>query len=159
MTTPSKRSKPSSAISASLSTNLLTDDTIFDYGLRPRYRDVVGLFVTHEVNEVSHPCGDEVTLMAEIDAGIILGIGFKSHACCMTTALMDILCDRLCGQVVGTLVSLTPEEVVTIPIGYGREGCIKLPFELMKALYAKAQAVRPEGTGVGDPASDHQDAG
>jgi NifU-like protein involved in Fe-S cluster formation len=146
---------PSSAISDSRFSNsspVLDEDTIGERGVNPLFaaRDVAP---THTVEDVSHPCGDHLILFATIEGEVILDIKHGGSCCCMTKALADILCERLVGRTTEALMLMSRNDVVNYPVARNREGCIRLPFELLKALYAKTKAVRPEGTGSKDSGS------
>lgn len=168
-------SNPSSATldsRFSSSKPVLDDDAILDRGVSPRFQ-TQDFTATHWVEEVGHPCGDLVRLFALIDHGVISDISHRSRACCMTKALTDILCEHLKGRTVEALMLIQPADIVRVAVSKNREGCIRLPFDLLKRLYSthaatiglkdyeviasqqvlseQAQAVRPEGSRGGDP--------
>jgi len=162
MPKPSSPSNQLSAILASPSAGLkLTNETIAKYGLEPTFRGTVEN-PTVTVKGNSHPCGDEIEFQILFKMGkfqpYIADIAHNGHACCLTTAVADVLCWNLVDRGLDRLISISRSDVIDpgLEVKTNREGCIRLPLDLIRQLYENAKALRPEGTGVDNPAKLNQ---
>ena len=84
------------------------------------------------INEV---CGDEVHIEIQLENGVLQKIRHTSRACAICSASADLLAEKLEGESVSTLTSLTAEqiqEMLTIPLSPVRLKCALLPLETLR---------------------------
>lgn len=132
--------KPSDQSSVILDSHCLklNQETILELGVNPVYKRKI-VRPQYHVSGVGHPCGDLLEFCMFVNQGLITDIFHHGCSCCMTTATADILCHHLIGQEVRRLISISREDVIDLqPI---REGCIALPFNLLRELYANTQTL------------------
>lgn len=114
----------------------LNEKTILEFGINPNYRkhDARSQYAA---SGVGHPCGDDLTMSLRIHNGFITDMNHSGASCCLTTAFADILCHNLIGQKIDQLISVP--DIVDIAVAKNREGCLRLPIQLLKELYGQTQ--------------------
>lgn len=107
---------------------MLTENQIIERSLTPRFAGPI----THSLK--GRACGDVAGLRVLIDSGIIVGATHEVTGCCLTRAVADVLCERLMGLSIHEAGNLRPADCVGFPVPLTRQGCLTLPFEVLKAV-------------------------
>ncbi|MBI2547787.1 iron-sulfur cluster assembly scaffold protein [Candidatus Woesearchaeota archaeon] len=90
---------------------------------------------TGEHRSTNPLCGDDITMQLLIKDDVIEEVKFHGHGCTISIASASLITERLKGQPVSSLGSLTKEEVLDmlhIPVGPVRLKCALLPLEAVR---------------------------
>jgi NifU-like protein involved in Fe-S cluster formation len=112
------------------------EDELLDRWQHPRFKGTLDN-CTHTGEEDNSLCGDSIQYQLTIDErGIVRGIKFTGEACVLTSALADILAEKVLGLHQNLISNIKMQEFVPgVQVGFNRRKCIELPkLALLKAL-------------------------
>lgn len=125
---------------------MTTEDTIIERWRNPLFSgELEGS--THSGEEVNALCGDVIRYQLKLaPSGVIEEIRFTAHACVLTSALADMLAERMRGERPYVLDKIVMHDFVPgVSVGFNRRKCVELPkLALMCAIAGEVHG--PEAT-------------
>ncbi len=91
----------------------------------------------HFVELTNTVCGDEITMSARIEIGLLIELGFVARSCCMAQASCAMLVERFRGRPVAEALAFTDQQMVdlvAVTIPPKRKGCVLLGLRCLRAL-------------------------
>ena len=79
--------------------NLYTSTTFMEHNSHPDYKYEMDA-PTHEHDGINPSCGDDITLQADIQDGVIKDAAYTGHGCAISQASADIMIDLIKGKTV-----------------------------------------------------------
>ncbi len=117
----------------------LYQQNIMDRYHFPRHKRKISCDGCQTSKQANPACGDQVELTLRIENGRISEAAFTGTGCILSLAAADMLIDRLLGQPVEILRTISVDDIkqmIGIPVGPTRIKCILLPLQAAQQLYA-----------------------
>ncbi len=86
---------------------------------------------THYGHAYGDICGDDLRWCLTINNDIIVNAHYMAKACSLTTAVADLLAERIIGLTIDRVKIYDPFQLIDFKISPGRHACIALPKEAL----------------------------
>jgi nitrogen fixation protein NifU and related proteins len=126
------------------------DDLYRDYILEHyRHPHNFGVLETPTASyEGANPlCGDRITMMLEVEDGIVKDVAFTGRGCAISQASASLLTDEIKGKPVAEVEKMTPEDVldlIGVDISPARLKCALLSLDTVAHALAEEAGKRAE---------------
>ena len=113
---------------------LIYKENIIDHYQNPRNKIVLEQS-THQHTESNPICGDQITIMLQIEDQIIKQISFQGHGCAISQASISLLTEHLKNKSIQDAQQLQQQHIrdlLGIEISYTRIKCAFLSLQTLK---------------------------
>ena len=128
--------------------NQLYSDIILEHNQNPENKRELNPFNLEEHGH-NPSCGDDITLRADIQDGVVVDAAYTGHGCAISQASADIMIDLIKGKTIDEALKLTNKAVVEALDGLPpiKVHCSVLAEQAVKAAlsdYYRRQGIDPE---------------
>ena len=96
-------------------------------------------------------CGDRITMMLDVEDGVVKDVAFTGRGCAISQASASLLTDEIRGKPVAEVEKMTPDDLldlIGVEISPARLKCALLSLDTVAHALAEDAAVRIEKDGV-----------